>query len=296
MEKMKFLDWYRNVLGQTGKNLFTKKLYLFLFLIFLRVKYDDNDVIIVITGDEGSGKSTLGIQVSSVLDPSFNIERVNLEPEGFINDLRTLKKAKATQYDESSTGLFSRQAMSKMNTILIKMFTLIRAKNLFIILCIPDFFILDKYLRDVRVFCLIHVTKKGRLEYYDKPLVDKISQKSNWENVMKDRAINPLFTNEDFNKGFPDQVSYQEYKEKKMESTNRVIDELSVKVTPKKSQSLYLRLPDVSQQLGVVHDTALGYVKSGKWKGSKDGGRWFMSRKEFERIKEEREKTETNPD
>jgi len=271
MTRIKFKKWYNQVLKSTGSKFFDLKLYLYLFKIYERAKYDNYDAIIVVDGNEGDGKSTQGIQIASILDPEFNIDRVNLNPEGFMDDLKVLGKAMATQYDEASTGLFSREAMSKLSTTLIKMFTLIRSKNLFIVLCIPDFYIIDKYLRNVRIHCLIHKTDKRKYQFYDKQKVVRLSKFNNWNDARKKVSYNFRGT---CNKQFPNQVSQEEYEKKKAESTHEVIDDLANAMTKGKPSPEFISLPNACHALGIKYSTGLQYVHEGLWKGFKRGGRW----------------------
>ena len=118
---------------------------------------DDKDCIIAIDGGEGTGKSTLAFQVGKVVDPTLNLSRVVFDAEGFKQAIFKAKKGQCVIYDEAFTGLSSRTSLSGINTALISLMMQMRQKNLFVILVLPTFFLLDKYAALFRTRLLIHV-------------------------------------------------------------------------------------------------------------------------------------------
>ncbi len=89
--------------------------------------------------------------------------------------------------------------MTKTNTTLVQALMISRAKNYIIVLCIPNFFMLDKYIRDHRVNCLIHITKRGKYWFYDRNKAEQLSKKG--YKFMNHTAEKYLFRG-DFNKAF----------------------------------------------------------------------------------------------
>lgn len=127
----------------------------------------DWDGFIVIDGQEGTGKTTLALQIAKYLDPSFNISRCVFTITQFLEATENAEKGQAIVFDETMGYLGSRGSMSKFNRILLKVFSEMRSKNLFIILCIPSFFELDKYPAIHRSVCLFHVNKRSRFVGYN---------------------------------------------------------------------------------------------------------------------------------
>lgn len=128
----------------------------------------DKDWIEVVDGPEGVGKSTFAFQRAKYVDPSFNLSRVVFSPEEFRQAIFDAKKGQAIVYDEAFTGLGSRSALSPINKYLVSLMMQMRQKNLFVILVLPTFFLLDKYAALFRTRILTHVyeSKGGRRGYF----------------------------------------------------------------------------------------------------------------------------------
>ncbi len=125
------------------------------------------DGFIVISGREGFGKSTLAGQIAVYLDPTYDLSRCCFTADQFIESAEEAKKFQAIVFDETMGYLSSRGAMSSFNRDLIKIFSEMRSKNLFIILCIPNFFELDRYPAMHRSTGLLYIYKRGVFGSYD---------------------------------------------------------------------------------------------------------------------------------
>jgi hypothetical protein len=135
----------------------------------------DKDCFIIMDGREGGGKSTKANQIAVYLDPTFDLSRTVFTPDQFFEAVKNGEKGQCVVFDEAFGYLSSRRALSKFNVSLIKVMAEMRFKNLFIILCLPSFFELDRYAAIHRSKCLIHVFEdkrgnRGRFYYmsYDK--------------------------------------------------------------------------------------------------------------------------------
>ena len=132
----------------------------------------DWDMVFVVDGSEGSGKSVLTMQCAYFCDPTFNVDRVVFTPDDFKKTIMRAEKYQAVVYDEAYTGLSSRATMSLINRTLISMLAEIRQKNLFVFVVMPCFFDLDKYVALWRSRGLIHVYtdhgfKRGYFAFYN---------------------------------------------------------------------------------------------------------------------------------
>lgn len=114
----------------------------------------DFDWVHANAGREGTGKSTLGIHICRMVDPTFNNSRIAFTPIEFYKALLSAPRYSAVMFDEGGEGLYSRDSASRFNKILIKQMMMIRGRNLFILINIPDFTVLDKGLRSRRVLSL----------------------------------------------------------------------------------------------------------------------------------------------
>jgi hypothetical protein len=117
----------------------------------------DWDMIFLVDGAEGSGKSVLTMQAAYYCDPTLTLDRVTFTPNEFRKAILKAEKYQAVVYDEAYSGLSSRAAMSLINRTLIKMLAEIRQKNLFVFVVMPSFFDVDKYVALWRSRVLIHV-------------------------------------------------------------------------------------------------------------------------------------------
>lgn len=117
----------------------------------------DWDMLFAIDGAEGSGKSVFAMQMAYYCDNSFNIDRVVFTPKSFREAIQQAKPYQSVVYDEAYTGLSSRATMSLINRTLVKMLAEIRQKNLFILVVMPTFFDLDKYVALWRSRALVHI-------------------------------------------------------------------------------------------------------------------------------------------
>lgn len=116
----------------------------------------DWDMLFVVDGSEGSGKSVLAMQMAYECDPSLTLNKIVFTPKDFRKAIIESKKYQAIVYDEAYTGLSSRATMSMINRTLISMLAEIRQKNLFVFVVMPCFFDLDKYVALWRSRALIH--------------------------------------------------------------------------------------------------------------------------------------------
>jgi len=127
----------------------------------------DKDIVFCIDGAEGSGKSTFALQIGKYVDPTLDLSRVVFSAEDFREAVLKAKKGQCVIYDEAFTGLSSRGALSGVNRVLISLMMQMRQKNLFVIVVLPTFFLLEKYVALFRTKILIHVYEnKGRRGYF----------------------------------------------------------------------------------------------------------------------------------
>ena len=208
---------------QKNKPLFHK--YLVKNLEDIREKKikQDYDWFQVISGREGSGKSTLGIQVCSFIDPTFNINQICMDTDEFVRVLKDSKKQQAVMLDEAGTVLYSREAMTNINRLLTKAFMVIRAKNLFVCIVLPSFFLLDSYIRNHRVNCLIYINRRGNFKMFSSKRTKILSIKG-----MKYKSYDVVRESYQgyFTKKFPNPELEKQYHIKKMKYVNTFLRDM----------------------------------------------------------------------
>lgn len=125
------------------------------------VNTKDEDLVIAVDGPEGAGKSVFAFQLARKLDPSFDLSRVAMTSTAFRECVLFAKKGQAVVYDEAFTGLSSRGALSEANKLLVELMMEMRQKNLFVIVVMPSYFLLDRYVALWRARVLFHVYRNG---------------------------------------------------------------------------------------------------------------------------------------
>ncbi len=156
----KFKEPIKYYLDPRLKNNFDKK-------IIPSLLEKDKDCVLAIDGAEGCGKSTLAFQIGKYIDPTLNLDRIVFDSESFRQAIFKAKKGQCVIYDEAFTGFSSRSSLSAVNRALVSLMMQMRQKNLLVIIVLPTFFLLDKYVALWRTRALIHVYEnKGRRGYF----------------------------------------------------------------------------------------------------------------------------------
>ena len=131
-----------------------------------RLEKKDKDFVMLVDGKEGAGKSTLAVQMAKYVDNSFCVDRCCMTSEQFKEAIYKAKKGQAVIYDEAFTGLSSKGALSEINRMLVSLMMQMRQKNLLVIIVLPTFFMLEKYVAIFRGRVLVHVWEKNDRRYF----------------------------------------------------------------------------------------------------------------------------------
>jgi hypothetical protein len=141
------------------------------------------DGVVVVSGIEGAGKSTMAFTLAKYVDPTFPGEPLNdgsnkRTPDRIVftgkQVMEAIDKAKPGQalvIDEAVLSMSASDYASDIQKLLIKKFVLIRKKRLFIFIVIPSVFMLRKYFAIFRTRALIHCTvnegiHRGYFKFY----------------------------------------------------------------------------------------------------------------------------------
>ena len=238
---------------------------------------DDWDMVIVVDGPEGAGKSVLAQQMAFYCDPTLTLKRIVFREDTFRKAVLDAKRYEAIVFDEAYGGMASRRSMSRTNKVIVDLLTEIRQKNLFIFVVLPSYFDLDKYVALWRSRCLVHIyhdrfqrgyfsffsySKKKDLYVYGKKYYNYRCVKSDF----KGRYMN-FYT-----------VEKEKYKEKNLKSlrayTNkkkRVSDadrkEIERELLKALARNMYsqqkmpLKQTDIAFMLGISRCTVQNYLK-----------------------------------
>lgn len=215
-----------------------------------KVIKSDWDMCFVVDGIERGGKSVLAQQIAGFLDPTLTLDRIAFNPEEFKQAVKNAQKYQAVIYDEAYSGLSSRQAMSIVNKGLISMMAQIGQKNLFVVIVLPNFFELDKYIALHRSRALIHVFvdanwKRGFFRFYNKDRKKPL--------YMKGKKYYSYCVKQNFHGRFPKPyiVDDSAYREKKAKSLNADISQSTFEVNAKQHRDSLIRF---CNEMGWTHE------------------------------------------
>ena len=138
-----------------------------------RLKNKERDYCIVVSGRERTGKSTFAAMIGDyIAEGKLKIDNICLTPREFVKAVNNSKGGDVVIFDEAGTGLLSRESMSKGNRILVQMMQVIGCKYNCTILCIPDFRMIDSYIRKGRVDLHFQIYRKGHYKAYNRRLME----------------------------------------------------------------------------------------------------------------------------
>lgn len=173
--KMMVLD--SNFIQYRSGKWFLAYLYLDLLLFLIEDMKKNirklNDNIIVICGDEGSGKSHLAHQICRLFAKIFNIEEIySYDFEELLDKIDTESNkdvGKIFWMDEAINVLHKRRWNNEGNKEFVEMLATMRSRGWTLILCIPRFDDLDFYIREHRFRYIIKVEPTTFPEFGFKP-------------------------------------------------------------------------------------------------------------------------------
>lgn len=196
------------------------------------------DVILLVDGEEGSGKSSFASSIayylSSKLETKFELEDVIFTIPQFEEWVKEQPVGSVCLWDEFVMAGLSTEALYRIQNTLIKRMAIIRKKRLVIILVIPYLFMLRKYFALARTKCLLHVysvdyLSRGTFMYYSKPKKRRLYIKGSkyWEHGVERPDFIGSFT--DTYGFFWDVEKYEQKKEESLENISMNIQKDKVR-------------------------------------------------------------------
>jgi hypothetical protein len=135
------------------------------------LKKKDFDVVFGIVGRERVGKSTFaqtfGGYIAKQLGTTFDLTNVCMSPIELQKRIENASKNEVIIYDEAHRGMASSRSLSEVNNILRNLFMEMGQLNLCVIIVLPSFFMLDKYIAIHRCRGLFYVYKRSFWVYYN---------------------------------------------------------------------------------------------------------------------------------
>lgn len=148
---------------------------------------DDKDAVVVITGKERKGKSTLAWTVAQRVDEGFGPDRMVFSGQDFMRAAVALPKGSALVLDEAVQGGFSRDAMTEKNRSLTKFLVVAGERNLVSFILFPNIRWLDPYIAEHRARWWILIEKRGQALVHEMRAADYRGAKPSWKRLFRIR-------------------------------------------------------------------------------------------------------------
>ena len=212
---------------------------------------NDFDQVWFIDGAEGAGKSDAAAQYGYYVNPEETrhtfLDRFCLSAEEFDKVILEAKQFDCVVLDEAFGGMSATGSMARINRVLQRRFTEIRAKNLFVFIVAPSFMDIMRYFAIWRSKCLLHIylnkeRDRGFCSFYGEQKKRKlyILGKKNFYNYS---IVSPQFTFrfiKQMHKCF-DRVKYLEKKSKVITRSPEDIHKEKVEESKKYWAGLFIR-------------------------------------------------------
>lgn len=214
------------------------------------------DSIGLLTGKEGTGKTTFAMMLAHTLDPSFNLDRIVFSGQELMKAIDSAKRGDAILFDEAVVSLSSQDFATDIQKVLIKKFTMIRSKSLIIFLVIPNFFMLRKYFAIDRCHYMINTyspdgLRRGYFKFYSWN-----NKKKLYLNGMKHMDSNAAMPS--FRGRFTDTEGFfidpEAYEKKKQEAIKKLTDDGEDKESEKLAKELSILKERMDTNLNKVKE------------------------------------------
>lgn len=201
------------------------------------------DCVFIIDGREGVAKSTLGKMAGYYLSKGhFSVDNIVFTAEQFMEAVDKAKPQTAIVFDEMVMAGLSTDVLSGMQKALTKKFTLIRKKQLYIIMIIPYIFMLQKYFALSRALFLIHCYSpngydRGFFKFYnyeEKNFLYMVGHK--YWNYNKKAKFSFSGKFENYTNLFIDEEAYENKKDEAIKNIKD--DDKELKITKKEAESI----------------------------------------------------------
>lgn len=143
----------------------------------------NQNLLCVITGQTGTGKSLSALEFARLIDPTFKASQVVFTVEEFLNLMETLGPGKVIIFDEAGVDLDARRSSSKKNVFFSNILKTFRYLQIPTIFTLPNLAMLDKNARR-----LFHLWVKTREIDYKKKICWAsyyiISAEDDWNDIV----------------------------------------------------------------------------------------------------------------
>ena len=249
------------------------------------VNLHDYDAVIVIGGNGNRiGKSTLGLQVSKELCPTFNEDRCVFKEEDIYKIWKQIQKGEVMDIDAAEQILLSQDTMSKPAREFVKNMISAAAKNIVYVITLSNFFKLNNFIKLEKVDLFIYVYKRGHFWVYGKDQIANLILKYNSTKSKKVFKMPPSHLEDDFEQ-LNDELWVKYYK-KKMEHVDKGIDKRIEEMAY--TEKIVYSIFDASRMLNMSEQDIMDMINLQTIKAEKNEfGQYKIPNSEILRIKDE---------
>jgi ABC-type dipeptide/oligopeptide/nickel transport system ATPase component len=119
-----------------------------------------NNCLIIIEGETGSGKSCMGLSLAQHFDPYFSTKRIVFSAQEFLDLLPNVPNKGWLMWDEVGVWLSHRKWQSEVNFQIMQVIQSFRYKFINVIFCLPSASYMDKVVREMCHF-VIRLQRRG---------------------------------------------------------------------------------------------------------------------------------------
>ena len=191
------------ILDANGNKLFSfrPQFYKFLQRCKTKINTEDTQVLGILWGGVGCGKSVLAQKIAYTITNKLSLDKIAFSKNEFIQAV-LVSEREVIIADEGIAIFFGRGAMTKEGRLMAELMAQIRVKNLFVLICVPDILSIDamvlaqaNFIAHVYESREIHNNKlriiKGNVNVY--PDMAHYSFKDNIIRWLKLKRSNPMY-------------------------------------------------------------------------------------------------------
>ncbi len=138
-----------------------------------RMLNQNKNILVIIVGATGSGKSYAALRLAETTDPNFDISRVMFSPQDFMLGMKNMnhKAGDCFVWDEAGVGLGARDFMTRSNKAMNRFLQSFRKMNLGLFFTLPSLNMLDSQARALAHYIIEPVsvnktTNTCRIKFY----------------------------------------------------------------------------------------------------------------------------------
>jgi DNA-binding NarL/FixJ family response regulator len=207
-----------------------------------RVENKNKNFVMLFVGATGSGKSISALRLAEMLDPSFNIDRVNFKAKDFMNTINKLVerseqgeviKGKVIMWDEFGVEHNAREFMTISNRVINYFFQTSRHLNLIVIMTVPLLSFIDSSTRKLShaVAEMQGINSRDKVATVRvKMLQTNVMTGKEYPKYLRYRRKNKSFVSKRIKFHLPSKELIEQYEKKKKEFTTQLNKEIMQKL------------------------------------------------------------------